>query len=161
MVLFIAVGLFLFTYQSTQFHMTGFLLVLSASFLSGLRWTLAQLVLQKKEIGMLLGKCLFWTPDDRNKGDIGDSFSFQLIFATNRITFLCVQDCETPSTWCITYNRGWYSHCFHYQPALKVRNSMILLILWDYLNFSSGFWKLLLQKFQSIEINVVHLRHRY
>ena len=56
MVLFIAIGLFLFTYQSTQFNLTGFALVLSASFLSGLRWTLAQLVLQKKETGKLTEK---------------------------------------------------------------------------------------------------------
>ena len=52
-VLFIATGLLMFTFKSTQFHMVGFLLVLCASFLSGLRWTLAQLVLQKND----LGKC--------------------------------------------------------------------------------------------------------
>lgn len=51
-VLLIAVGLFMFTYQSTQFNMEGFLLVLSASFLAGLRWTLAQLVMQRKEVGL-------------------------------------------------------------------------------------------------------------
>ncbi|XP_067142163.1 solute carrier family 35 member C2-like isoform X2 [Centruroides vittatus] len=51
-VLLIAVGLFMFTYQSTQFNLQGFLLVLSASFLAGFRWTLAQLVIQKKEIGL-------------------------------------------------------------------------------------------------------------
>ncbi|OQR77454.1 solute carrier family 35 member C2-like [Tropilaelaps mercedesae] len=47
----IGVGLFLFTYQSTQFNLEGFLLVLSASALAGLRWTLAQLVMQRKELG--------------------------------------------------------------------------------------------------------------
>lgn len=47
----IAIGLFLFTYQSTQFNLEGFLLVLSASALAGLRWTLAQLVMQRKELG--------------------------------------------------------------------------------------------------------------
>ncbi len=47
----IALGLFMFTFQSVQFNLQGFLLVLGASFLSGLRWTLAQIVLQKKEIG--------------------------------------------------------------------------------------------------------------
>ncbi|XP_064466383.1 solute carrier family 35 member C2-like isoform X3 [Ornithodoros turicata] len=51
-VLLIAIGLFMFTYQSTQFNMEGFLLVLSASFLAGLRWTLAQLVMQRKEVGL-------------------------------------------------------------------------------------------------------------
>lgn len=48
----ISVGLFMFTYQSTQFNLEGFLLVLSASFLAGLRWTLAQLVMQRKDIGL-------------------------------------------------------------------------------------------------------------
>ncbi|XP_022672120.1 solute carrier family 35 member C2-like isoform X2 [Varroa jacobsoni] len=48
----IGMGLFLFTYQSTQFNLEGFLLVLSASALAGLRWTLAQLVMQRKELGL-------------------------------------------------------------------------------------------------------------
>lgn len=47
----IGAGLFLFTYQSTQFNLEGFLLVLSASALAGLRWTLAQLVMQRKDLG--------------------------------------------------------------------------------------------------------------
>ena len=50
-VIFIAVGLFMFTFQSTQFNLEGFIMVMSASVLSGLRWTLAQIVLQKNEIG--------------------------------------------------------------------------------------------------------------
>jgi solute carrier family 35 protein C2 len=45
-------GLFMFTFQSTQFRWEGFVLVLSASFLGGLRWTLAQLVMQRKEVGL-------------------------------------------------------------------------------------------------------------
>jgi len=51
-VLFIAVGLFMFTYESTQFNAAGFSLVLFASFVSGLRWTLAQIVLQREETGL-------------------------------------------------------------------------------------------------------------
>ncbi|KAK7114212.1 solute carrier family 35 member C2-like [Littorina saxatilis] len=51
-VIFIAVGLFMFTFQSTQFNLEGFIMVMSASALSGLRWTLAQMVLQKNEIGL-------------------------------------------------------------------------------------------------------------
>ncbi|KAH9503513.1 hypothetical protein Btru_068090 [Bulinus truncatus] len=51
-ILFIFTGLFLFTFQSTQFNGKGFLLVMIASVLSGLRWTLAQIVLQKNEIGL-------------------------------------------------------------------------------------------------------------
>jgi len=45
-------GLFMFTYKSTQFSLSGFLLVLGASFLGGLRWTLAQIVTQKRELGL-------------------------------------------------------------------------------------------------------------
>lgn len=44
-VLMISSGLFLFTYQSTQFNFTGFILTLLASFVSGLRWTMAQFVM--------------------------------------------------------------------------------------------------------------------
>lgn len=51
-VLFIAVGLFMFTYHSTQFNLEGFTMVMVASVLSGLRWTLAQVVTQKNEIGL-------------------------------------------------------------------------------------------------------------
>lgn len=51
-VVFIFSGLFMFTAKSTQFSLSGFLLVLGASFLGGLRWTLAQIVTQKQEIGM-------------------------------------------------------------------------------------------------------------
>jgi solute carrier family 35 protein C2 len=50
-VLFIAVGLFMFTFESTQFNAVGFTLVLLASFISGMRWTLAQIVLQRSETG--------------------------------------------------------------------------------------------------------------
>jgi solute carrier family 35, member C2 len=50
-VLFIAVGLFMFTFESTQFNAVGFMLVLLASFISGMRWTLAQIVLQRSENG--------------------------------------------------------------------------------------------------------------
>ncbi|XP_013078932.2 solute carrier family 35 member C2-like isoform X1 [Biomphalaria glabrata] len=51
-VFFIFTGLFLFTFRSTQFNLKGFILVMTASVLSGLRWTLAQMVLQKNEIGL-------------------------------------------------------------------------------------------------------------
>lgn len=47
----IAVGLFMFTYESTQFNLEGFVLVLAASVLSGLRWSLAQILTQKEETG--------------------------------------------------------------------------------------------------------------
>ncbi|XP_054165384.1 solute carrier family 35 member C2-like isoform X2 [Oppia nitens] len=51
-VFLISIGLFMFTYHSTQFQIQGFLLVLSASLLGGLRWTLSQLVMQRKEVGL-------------------------------------------------------------------------------------------------------------
>ncbi|XP_076068317.1 solute carrier family 35 member C2 isoform X2 [Oratosquilla oratoria] len=52
LVFLIAGGLFMFTYKYTQFNLFGFLLVLLASLLSGLRWTLSQLVMQKTELGL-------------------------------------------------------------------------------------------------------------
>lgn len=51
-VLCIFSGLFMFTYHSTQFNLEGFALVMSASVLAGMRWTLAQLVMQKNELGL-------------------------------------------------------------------------------------------------------------
>ncbi|XP_015263912.1 PREDICTED: solute carrier family 35 member C2 [Gekko japonicus] len=51
-VLLVAGGLFLFTYRATQFEAEGFLLVLGASFLGGVRWTLTQMLLQKEELGL-------------------------------------------------------------------------------------------------------------
>ncbi|XP_066558757.1 solute carrier family 35 member C2 isoform X1 [Amia ocellicauda] len=51
-VLLIASGLFMFTYESTQFNMEGFVLVLLASFIGGIRWTLTQILMQKAELGL-------------------------------------------------------------------------------------------------------------
>lgn len=51
-VLLVSTGLFMFTYHSTQFNLEGFIMVMSASVLSGFRWGLAQLILQKEEIGL-------------------------------------------------------------------------------------------------------------
>ncbi|XP_063001920.1 solute carrier family 35 member C2 [Elgaria multicarinata webbii] len=51
-VVLIAGGLFLFTYKATQFDAEGFSLVLGASFLGGIRWTLTQMLLQKDELGL-------------------------------------------------------------------------------------------------------------
>uniref|UniRef100_A0A2K6LQE1 Solute carrier family 35 member C2 n=2 Tax=Rhinopithecus TaxID=542827 RepID=A0A2K6LQE1_RHIBE len=53
-VLLIAGGLFMFTYKSTQFNVEGFALVLGASFIGGIRWTLTQMLLQKAELGLHL-----------------------------------------------------------------------------------------------------------
>ncbi|XP_075294973.1 solute carrier family 35 member C2 isoform X2 [Opisthocomus hoazin] len=53
-VLLIAGGLFMFTYKSTQFSAQGFMLVLCASFLGGIRWTLTQILMQKAELGLPL-----------------------------------------------------------------------------------------------------------
>lgn len=51
-VLMISVGLIMFTYKSTDFVMVGFLMVLSASFLSGIRWTVSQLIMQRAQYGL-------------------------------------------------------------------------------------------------------------
>ena len=66
-VLLIAIGLFMFTFESTQFSLIGFILVLLASFLSGLRWTLSQIVLQKGEIGKCLLEWKEWVEGDGDK----------------------------------------------------------------------------------------------
>uniref|UniRef100_A0A146L524 Solute carrier family 35 member C2 n=2 Tax=Lygus hesperus TaxID=30085 RepID=A0A146L524_LYGHE len=49
-VLAIAGGLLMFTYQAAQFNAIGFILVLLASFSSGIRWTLAQFLMQKSDL---------------------------------------------------------------------------------------------------------------
>uniref|UniRef100_A0A3P8XYZ6 Collagen alpha-1(XX) chain n=1 Tax=Esox lucius TaxID=8010 RepID=A0A3P8XYZ6_ESOLU len=51
-VLLIASGLFMFTFESTQFNLEGFLMVLLASFIGGIRWTLTQVLMQKAELGL-------------------------------------------------------------------------------------------------------------
>ncbi|VDN99632.1 unnamed protein product [Rodentolepis nana] len=51
-VLSISLGLFMFTYESTQFDLRGFVLVLIASALSGVRWTAAQKVSQHSAYGL-------------------------------------------------------------------------------------------------------------
>ena len=48
----ITTGLFLFVYKSTSFHLLGFVLCLSASALSGARWTLSQMVMQRDALGL-------------------------------------------------------------------------------------------------------------
>ncbi|KAM3871659.1 solute carrier family 35 member C2-like [Diretmus argenteus] len=51
-VLLISSGLFMFTFESTQFNLEGFLMVLMASFIGGIRWTLTQVLMQKAELGL-------------------------------------------------------------------------------------------------------------
>ncbi|RVE70217.1 hypothetical protein OJAV_G00062750 [Oryzias javanicus] len=51
-VLLISSGLFMFTFHSTQFNMEGFIMVLLAAFIGGIRWTLTQLLMQKAELGL-------------------------------------------------------------------------------------------------------------
>lgn len=41
----------MFTFQSTQFNLKGFLMVLMAAFLGGIRWTFTQVLMQKAELG--------------------------------------------------------------------------------------------------------------
>ena len=51
-VMFITIGLIMFTYKSTTFSFVGFIMVLSAAFFSGIRWTLSQLIMQKSKLGL-------------------------------------------------------------------------------------------------------------
>lgn len=51
-VVFITIGLIMFTYKSTAFSFIGFLMVLTAAFFSGIRWTLSQLIMQKSKLGL-------------------------------------------------------------------------------------------------------------
>lgn len=51
-VVMISGGLFMFTYKSTQFEIFGFVICLLASFSSGIRWTMTQLIMQKSKFGM-------------------------------------------------------------------------------------------------------------
>lgn len=51
-VIMISGGLFMFTYKSTQFNPLGFVFLLFASLTSGIRWSFAQLVMQKCNLGL-------------------------------------------------------------------------------------------------------------
>lgn len=51
-VLLITTGLIMFTYKSTAFSFIGFIMVLTAAFFSGIRWTLSQLIMQKSKLGL-------------------------------------------------------------------------------------------------------------
>ncbi|CAG9138315.1 hypothetical protein JYU34_000668 [Plutella xylostella] len=51
-ILMIAMGLIMFTYKATQFNLLGFNFLLLASFVAGLRWTFAQLLMQKSKLGL-------------------------------------------------------------------------------------------------------------
>ncbi len=44
-------GLFLFTYKSDQFDLTGFSLVELAALCAGVRWALSQFLMQRQELG--------------------------------------------------------------------------------------------------------------
>ncbi|KAL9701374.1 hypothetical protein quinque_004815 [Culex quinquefasciatus] len=51
-VIMISGGLFLFTYKSTHFDALGFSFLLFASLSSGIRWSFAQLIMQKSKLGL-------------------------------------------------------------------------------------------------------------
>lgn len=51
-VVMISMGLFLFTYKSTDFNALGFSFLIFASLCSGIRWSFAQLVMQKSKLGL-------------------------------------------------------------------------------------------------------------
>ncbi|XP_055702663.1 solute carrier family 35 member C2 isoform X2 [Phlebotomus papatasi] len=51
-VVLISGGLFMFTYKSTHFDALGFMFLLIASLSSGIRWSFAQLLMQKSKLGL-------------------------------------------------------------------------------------------------------------
>lgn len=51
-VVMIAGGLFMFTYKQTHFDAIGFAFILFASFTSGIRWSFAQVIMQKSKLGL-------------------------------------------------------------------------------------------------------------
>lgn len=51
-VVLISSGLCLFTYKSTQFNTLGFIFLILASIISGIRWTFAQFIMQKSKLGL-------------------------------------------------------------------------------------------------------------
>ena len=51
-VIMISSGLLMFTYKSADFHLFGFILCLLASFASAIRWTMAQVIIQKSKLGL-------------------------------------------------------------------------------------------------------------
>lgn len=51
-VVMISTGLCMFTYKATQFDASGFSLLIFASLASGLRWTFAQVLMQKSKLGL-------------------------------------------------------------------------------------------------------------
>lgn len=51
-ILLITSGVLLMVFTETAFSLLGLILVMSASFFGGLRWSLTQLLLSKKEMGM-------------------------------------------------------------------------------------------------------------
>lgn len=51
-VIMISVGLCLFTYKATEFNGLGFSFLLFASLVSGMRWSFAQLIMQKSKLGL-------------------------------------------------------------------------------------------------------------
>lgn len=51
-VVMISCGLCLFTYKSSEFNVLGFCILLFASMVSGLRWSFAQMIMQKSKLGL-------------------------------------------------------------------------------------------------------------
>ena len=96
-VLFIFTGLFMFTYHSTQFNLEGFILVMTASVLAGMRWTLAQVVMQKNELGLLCQSSVLKTDSfkDQHCENFLHSFLFFFLFPKKQSYYLFVMDRNT------------------------------------------------------------------
>nr|KAF6472496.1 solute carrier family 35 member C2 [Molossus molossus] len=132
-VLLIAGGLFMFTYKSTQFNMEGFALVLGASFIGGIRWTLTQILLQKAELG------------EEGPAPAGWRRAGQARWLT-RVTIL--QGSRIPSTPCSTCSRSCFSGSSLSSPYSKDTGLLLRvlgsLFLGGILAFGLGFSEFLL-----------------
>lgn len=51
-VVLISGGLIMFTYKASQFDVLGFIFILIASLSAGIRWSFAQLLMQKSKMGL-------------------------------------------------------------------------------------------------------------
>jgi hypothetical protein len=63
----IAGGLCMFTYKSTDFNLTGFLMVLGAAFLAGIRWTYNQMLMQKMIVLLLYSLAYYLMPQSETQ----------------------------------------------------------------------------------------------
>ncbi|XP_053099295.1 solute carrier family 35 member C2 isoform X2 [Hemicordylus capensis] len=153
-VLLIAGGLFLFTYKATQFDLEGFALVLGASFLGGIRWTLTQMLLQKEE----LGTCAWGAPrapgvgvphshPHPGEGHLSSSFPQGLSIPLTPCS-TCSQPCSWGFSLSLLHLKGLSlaasEKLFRFQQAERLLGLLGKLALGGVLAFGLGFSEFLL-----------------